>query len=191
MQNDNIKLVFGAMCSGKSKYLIDLYKKEILEKKTVEAFKPMSKNRGGDFIVSRGTDDKLPCKRIMDITEALASKADCVIIDEYQFFNSDQLKYTLQEFKKRPWQSVYIAGLDKKDGLNYWTNYLIVEKLADIKINLKAICDKCKKLNATISRLTKLGKDGSYSTTKGAEYEILCQACYELQTKGIENGKQI
>lgn len=191
MQNNSIKLVFGAMCSGKSKYLIDLYQKEISEGKTVEAFKPMSQNRGGDFIVSRGTDKKLPCKRVMDITEALASKADTVIIDEYMFFNSDQLKYTLQEFKKRPNQSVVIAGLDKKDGLNYWTNYHIAEKLADIKINLKAICDNCKRLNATISRLKKLGKDGSYSTTKGAEYEILCQACYDMKNLGKKNEKQI
>lgn len=175
------------MKASKSKWLIE----EANSGKyiSVDAFKPLSHNRGGDFIVSRGTDKKLPCKRVMDITEALSSEADCIEIDEYQFFNSDQLKYTLQELKKKPFKTVIVAGLDKKDGLNYWTNYHIVKELADKEINLKAICDKCGKLNATISRLTKLGKDGSYSTTKGAEYEILCQACYDMKNLGKQNEK--
>lgn len=177
-----IIFVNGCMHSSKSLFLI----KEATSDKycTIESFKPLSHNRGGDFIVSRGTDDKLPCKRVMDITEALASTANKILLDEYQFFNSDQLKYTLQELKKRPNTTVIVAGLNKKDGLNYWNNYHIVKELADKEINLKAICDKCGKLNATISRLTKLGKDGSYSTTKGAEYEILCQACYDMKNLG-------
>lgn len=183
-----IIFAFGCMKAAKSKWLIE----EANSGKyyTVDAFKPMSQNRGGDFIVSRGTDKKLPCKKVMDITEALASEADCIVIDEYMFFNSDQLKYTLQKLKQKPLTTVLIAGLDKKDGLNYWTNYHIVEELADVKINLKAICDKCGKLNAIISRLTKLGKDGSYSTTKGAEYEILCQACYDMKNLGKSNERQ-
>lgn len=176
-----IIFVSGCMKAGKSKWLIEEAISGTYFK--IDAFKPLSKNRGGNYIVSRGCENKLFCKQIMDITEALSSQADCIVIDEYQFFNGDQLKYTLQEFKKRPFTNVLVAGLDKKDGLNYWNNYHIVEELADKHINLKAICDKCKKLNATISRLTKIGKDGSYSTTKGAEYEILCKACYELHTK--------
>lgn len=184
-----IIFISGCMKAGKSQWLIEEAKSGKYYK--IDAFKPLTKNRGGNYIVSRGCESKLSCKKVMDITEAIASKADCIVIDEYQFFNSDQLRYTLQELRKRPFTNVLIAGLDKKDGLNYWNNYHIVEELADKHINLKAICDKCKKLNATISRLIKIGKDGSYSTTKGAEYEILCEACYELQTKGIENGKQI
>ena len=184
-----IIFVNGCMAAGKSKWIIEEASSE--KYYTVDAFKPMSQNRAGDFIVSRGTDKKLPCKRVMDITEVLGSKADCVIIDEYQFFNSDQLKYILQELKKKPFKTVIVAGLDKKDGLNYWTNYHIVKEFADKEINLKAVCDNCKRLNATISRLAKIGKDGSYSTTKGAEYEILCQACYDMKNLGKKNEKRM
>lgn len=184
-----IIFVNGCMHSSKSLFLINEAKSD--KYCIVEAFKPLSHNRGGSHIVSRGTNDKIPCKRVMDITEALSSEADGIFIDEYQFFNSDQLKYTLQELKKKPFKTVIVAGLDKKDGLNYWTNYHIVKELADKEINLKAICDNCKRLNATISRLTKLGKDGSYSTTKGAEYEILCQACYDMKNVGKKNARQV
>lgn len=184
-----IIFVSGCMKAGKSQWVIEEAKSGKYYK--IDAFKPLTKNRGGNYIVSRGCESKLSCKKVMDITEAIASTADCIVIDEYQFFNSDQLKYTLQELRKRPFVNVLVAGLDKKDGLNYWNNYYIVEELADKHINLKAICDNCKQLNATISRLTKLGKDGSYSTTKGAEYEILCQACYDMKNLCKKNERRI
>ena len=179
--------ITGLMYVGKSTKLVDIYSEELKQEKNIEAFKPISNKRGGEYIVSRDRELQIPCKCVMDITETIGSKADTIFIDEMQNFQSEQLSYTLNELKKTD-KTIYVAGLSKKATNTYFENYHILEKLADKMEILKVKCQLCS-CEADFSCLTKFGENKSFSTTKGAEYMNLCLACSEgknaLLTKEI------
>ena len=179
--------IAGCMFAGKSTAIVKQYIEEKKQGKTIEAFKPISNKRGGENIVSRDMPETpIPCKCVMDITEALETKADVVFIDEMQNFNAEQFKHTLKEFKKTD-KTVYVAGLHKNGVNQYWENYTILEKLADRVDLIKVKCQLCS-CNADFSCLTKFGEAKSFSTTKGAEYMNLCDAC-SIGKNVLEIGK--
>lgn len=174
MQDKGIIFISGCMYSGKSTFLVDTYVSLKTEYPTlkIEAFKPFKNKRGGEFIVSRARSVKIPCHMITNPQDILEYDADIYLCDEYQVFEHDSLRYVLKQLKEKG-KLVYIAGLDKKAVNEYWTNYKMVEGLADRLIQLRTKCKLCSAL-AEVSTLVKFGNNKSFSTTQGAEYENLC-----------------
>lgn len=175
MQNKIIAIV-GCMYTGKSTRLVDEYIELKKQEKTIDAFKPASSKRGGEFIISRDRDVKIPCQLVSDITEALQSNADVIFIDEFQFFQKQQFNHAIKTLKEQN-KKVFIAGLDKNGVNEYWDNYSTIQKYSDRIDLLKMKCQLCNIKDADFSCLEQFGKNKSCSTKDGAIYSNLCQGC--------------
>lgn len=173
-----LRFIYGCMKSGKSKFLIESCK--FLHEGVYEAFKPDIDTRDGDFIVSRALDDKLPCKRIKDAREILKSKKDFIVIDEYQFFQPEQLEDTLKELSKTD-KIVIVAGLDRLHTGEYWSNFNIVKKYVkkENMIQLKATCEYCGD-PAEFTKLKSLSDSLIQVESELTTYFPLCKRCFTL-----------
>ena len=118
----NIVFISGPMFAGKSDKILNLAE----QFESVEAFKPACHIRDGKTISSR-TGKQIPCKLVQDIRESKESDRQAIIIDESQFIECNQLIETLDFFKKEK-RTLIIAGLRKKNKLEYWPNYKILKK---------------------------------------------------------------
>lgn len=132
-----IVLITGPMFAGKSNKVIEFAEKF----DSVEAFKPAIHTRDGEKIKSR-TGKEIPCHLVEDIRDVKKSKTQAVVIDEFQFIDKKQLIDILEYFKKEK-KTLIIAGLRKKDRLEYWPNYKLLKEKSDILIKLKARCEVC------------------------------------------------
>lgn len=171
-----IKFICGCMKSGKSAHLIMFYRE--CDKKNIEAFKPDIDTRDGDFIVSRAFPDKIPCKRIKDVRDVLMSDKDIILIDEYQFFQKEQLEDTLKALSKTD-KTVIIAGLDRLHNGEYWTNFEAVKKYVtpENMIQLKAVCEECGAA-AEYTKLKSLSDSLIQIETELTTYIPTCEECF-------------
>ena len=164
------------MYSGKSMTLISFYQN--YDKKIVDAFKPDIDTRDGDFIVSRAFPDKIPCKRIKDVRDVLMSDKDIILIDEYQFFQKEQLEDTLKALSKTD-KTVIIAGLDRIHTGEYWANFEVVKKYVEPgnMIQLKAVCEECGAA-AEFTKLKSLSDSLIQIETELTTYIPTCEECF-------------
>ncbi len=170
-----ITLITGPMFAGKSNEIIALAE----QFESVEAFKPAIHTRDGETIRSR-TGREIPCHLVSDIAEIKNSRAQAVIIDEFQFIDVEQLKDILEYFKKER-RTLIIAGLRKKDRTEYWPNYKLLKEKSDILIKLKARCEVCGKP----AKYTYTNQEGTPRAIArranfGTAREPRCGQCYDL-----------
>lgn len=172
-----IYFFYGCMKSGKSKTLISFYQN--YDKNTVDVFKPDIDTRDGDFIVSRAMTDKIPCKRIKDVRDVLMSDKDIILIDEYQFFQKEQLEDTLKALSKTD-KTVIIAGLDRIHTGEYWANFEVVKKYVEPEnmIQLKAICEECGAA-AEFTKLKSLSDSLIQVESELTKYVPMCEKCFK------------
>lgn len=173
--NGKITLITGPMFAGKSNKIIELA--ELFE--SVEAFKPSIHIRDGNTIYSR-TGKEIPCHLIDDIEKIKESKAEAIIVDEIQFFNVELLKDVLEYFKREK-RTLIIAGLRKKDRIEYWQNYKLLKEKSDILIKLTARCEICgkpAKYTYTNKQNSKRGQERKKNF--GTFREPRCGECYNL-----------
>ena len=164
------------MYSGKSMTLISFY--QSVDKNTVEAFKPDIDTRDGDFIVSRAMADKIPCKRIKDVRDVLMSDKEIILIDEYQFFQKEQLEDTLKVLSKTD-KTIIIAGLDRIHTGECWANFEVVKKYVELEnmIQLKAVCELCGAA-AEFTKLKSLSDSLIQIETELTTYIPTCEECF-------------
>ena len=170
-----ITLITGPMFAGKSNEIIALAEKF----ENIEAFKPAMHTRDGELIKSR-TGRKIPCHLVNNMAEVKNSKAQAIIIDEFQFIDVEQLKDILDYFKKEK-RTLIIAGLRKKDKVEYWQNYKLLKEKSDILIKLKARCEVCGKP----AKYTYTNQEGTQRAIArrskfGTAREPRCKQCYDL-----------
>lgn len=173
--SEKITLIAGPMFAGKSDEIIELAS----QFESIEAFKPAIHTRDGETIRSR-TGREIPCHLVSDITEIKNSKAEAVIVDEFQFINVEQLKDVLDYVKKEK-KTLIIAGLRKKDRVEYWPNYKLLKEKSDILIKLKARCEICgKPAKYTYTNQEDTPRAIARRAKFGTLREPRCGGCYDL-----------
>ncbi len=134
-------LITGPMFAGKSKTLIDLF----YEDKNIEAFSPNIDTRTQE-IVSRDYKDKsIRCKKISSPLEIINSKANIVVIDEFQFLGPVELLVDAVNELKKQRKTIIMAGLDLLANGAEWKNYTVLKELCDKEVKLTAKCSCCGK----------------------------------------------
>ena len=171
MERPNFELVVGCMKAGKSKYLIDCY----VGSEIVEAYKPVLDTRNPDAIISRSyagnTDMQIPCQQVSSLYDINPTQP-IVIVDEFQFFNAEELKDFVLKCKQRHHKLV-MAGLDLLADGTEWSSYTAIKPMADKITKLRAKCSICGEPAEFSQRITG-DKDLQIQIEGQAAYEPRC-----------------
>lgn len=173
-----IVLVYGPMKSGKSATLIDIYNSFIKQGVNVECFKPTIDTRDVGFIKSRAYDFTVPCKMLYNMMDCIKSSANIIMIDEFQFIQSQTMFDIVNHFKKSD-KTLYVFGLDKIANGDEWPAYSIIKNLVDKKIKLTATCELC----GDVAEYTKIENGtGEAIQVEGdgvsVKYFPVCRKCF-------------
>ena len=169
MEMCDFELIVGPMKSGKSKYLIDCF----AGNKTVEAYKPSIDTRNQDFIVSRAYVDKqIPCKQVSSLYNINPTQP-IVLVDEFQFFNIEELKDFVLKCKQRH-HKLIMAGLDLLADGSEWSAYTELKPMANKITKLRAKCSVCGE-PAEFSALISGDKNKKIQIEGEATYEPRCK----------------
>lgn len=167
--NNKFTLITGCMFAGKSKKII-----EMSDGIDFEAFSPTVDTRD-NCIRSRALKKTIPCKKVSRASE-IESKAQTIIIDEYQFLPLEDLIDFVREAKKE--HNIIMAGLDLLADQTPWANYEPMSYICDEEIKLKATCSVCGEHTAKYSKKIS-GTQGKNIDIEGqATYEPRCRNCY-------------
>ncbi|MBO4516744.1 hypothetical protein J5751_04940 [bacterium] len=177
MEHNDFELVIGCMKAGKSKYLIDCF----VGNETIEAYKPSTDTRNPHFITSRAYEGyeemKIPCKQVSSLHDVYPVQP-IVIVDEFQFFNAEELKDFVKRCKEEH-RRLVLAGLDLLADGTEWSSYTAVKPMADKITKLRASCSICCKPAEYSQKIT--GEKGLQVEIEGeATYEPRCKEHYEF-----------
>jgi len=164
MFKNNLELIVGPVCSGKSAELIRRVDRYTIAGYQVLLVKPKVDTRS-EFIKSRnGT--KLKCvsldkiDKIYDITINMSlednKKIDIIAFDEAQFF--DNLYITIKDLLDKEFK-VIVSALDTDFRGEPFGDVPKLLTLSDHVLKLTSICTKCKNDNAIFSQKLKKGGD--------------------------------
>jgi len=181
-----LELILGSMFSGKTSYLLDIYKKSVYCNIPIAVI-----NYAGDTRYSSepmlSTHDKqmIPCIMANSIYDAISDNldiitdAETILINEGQFFPDieDQVKALVEQTNKR----VYVCGLDGDFERKPMGRLLQLIPFCDQVVKLKSLCSLCRD-----------GTPGVFSFRTSNEvdqvgigtsnYIPLCRACYQRET---------
>ena len=185
-----LELIVGSMFSGKTSYLLDIYKKCKFCDIPIAVINYADDARYSDTMLSTHDKQMIPCIKAKTITDAIfdnlaeISAAEVILINEGQFFPDieEQVQALVEKKQKR----VYICGLDGD-----------FERKPIGKLhNLIPFCDEIVKLKSLCS-LCRDGTPGifSFRTTHevdqvvigSSNYIPLCRKCYNSETEKKEN----
>jgi thymidine kinase len=161
------------MFSGKS---LSLIKKTKDLGGSFECFKPNIDKRNSNFIASRGYAERLAANSIDNIEEIANTKADVVVIDEAQFFNSDGFGDVIN-FLRDQGKTVLIGGLDRIANGKYWNIYPIIVELADEVVRLSAQCNICGG-EATYTKKLKGSDEDIQMEGEEVVFIPVCEECF-------------
>ncbi len=143
MEYGKIIAFCGPIFAGKSRELVKISNEAKTKGINVEAFKPSKHYQDGNFIKSRDGGE-IPCRLLDDMEEVLESRADLIVIDEYQFIKYKELDHILKELKLKK-KTAIIGGLCKLSVDTYFENFKLLQKYTDRIVYLKAKCTICGK----------------------------------------------
>jgi thymidine kinase len=196
LKNAYLELIIGPMFSGKTSYLLDVYKKCKLCNISIAVINHSTDNRYTDNNNLLSTHDKtmVPCiltKSLMDLwnydsldenysdksdSHMLVRSANVILINEGQFFE-DLYPCVLDMLREK--KQVYICGLDGD---------FQRQKFGTI-LDLIPMCDKVTKLNS-LCGICKNGAPGIFSKRISNEkeqfligsdnYIPVCRNCYDI-----------
>ena len=117
------------------------------------------------------------------IVESLSIKPDCILVDEVQFFNKEQI-YQLSDIVDKLDIPVICYGLRSDFKLHPFEGSSVLMCIADNIEEVKTICSCCGKKKAIVNcRIDQNGKiinEGEQVMIGGNErYKPLCRTCYK------------
>ena len=180
---------YGTMASGKSLDLLKVvYNYEENNRKVIVFTSGLDYRCGYEIIRSRTGLEKPALSisskdNLFEIVNHSNDKIDCVIVDEVQFFNTEQI-YQLSDIVDKLDIPVICYGLRSDYKLNFFEGSVVLMGLADNIEEIKTICSCCSKKKAIIN--AKIDKNGKI-VTKGKQIEIggnekykpMCRTCYK------------
>ena len=178
-----LELILGSMFSGKTSYLLDVYKKCVFCDIPVAVINYTADNRyTTEPMLSTHDKQMIPCILANTIQEAIQNnletitRAETVLINEGQFFPDieEQVKHLVDHSNKR----VYICGLDGDFRRQRFGSLLDLIPYADKVEKLSAFCGMCR--DGTLAVFSHRVSTESEQVVIGSDnYMPLCRRCYK------------
>ena len=180
-----LELILGSMFSGKTSYLLDVYKKCVFCDIPVAVINYAADNRyTTEPMLSTHDKQMIPCILANTIQDAIQNnlesitRAETILINEGQFFPDieEQVKHLVEHLNKR----VYICGLDGDFERKPIGRLLQLIPFCDEVVKLKSLCSICRDGTPGIF---------SFRTTRemdqviigSSNYIPLCRKCYDRE----------
>jgi thymidine kinase len=200
-ENAYLELIIGPMFSGKTSYLLDIYKKCKLCNIPIAVINHSSDNRYTENNNLLSTHDKtmVPCILAKSLVELwnyssleenfntlsenhmFVRNADVILINEGQFFE-DLYPCVLDMLREK--KQVYISGLDGDFQRQKFGAILDLIPMCDKVIKLNSLCGICKNGNPGIFS-KRISSEMTQTVIGGSDkYIPVCRICYE---KDIED----
>ena len=196
MNNAYLELIIGPMFSGKTSYLLDVYKKCKLCNIPIAVINHSADNRytNDDNLLSTHDKTMVPCiltKTLMDLWNytdlednyndkssghMLIRNANVILINEGQFFE-DLYPCVLDMLREK--KQVYICGLDGDFQRNKFGSILDLIPMCDKVTKLNSLCGICK--NGTPGIFSKrITGDKEQFLIGSDNYIPVCRNCYDV-----------
>lgn len=182
-----LELILGSMFSGKTSYLLEVYKKCMFCNIPVAVINYAADNRyTSEPMLSTHDKQMIPCILASTINEAITNhsetidKAETVLINEGQFFADieEQVKYLVEHANKR----VYICGLDGDFERKPIGNLLQLVPFSDHIMKLKSLCSLCRDGTPGVFSF-RTTNEKSQVVIGSSNYIPLCRACYQSEAQ--------
>lgn len=182
-----LEIVVGPMFSGKTSYIVEMYKQCKFCQISVAVINHSIDNRYDDNLMSTHDKVKIPCiktEKLMDLeTDSIpraqdklkVSISEVILINEGQFFDDleEFVKLMLSRGKK-----IYVSGLDGDFERKKFGQILDLIPLCDKVTKLTSLCSLCK--DGTRAIFSKRLTSETVQTVVGSDnYIPVCRSCYE------------
>lgn len=178
-----LELILGSMFSGKTSYLLDVYKKCMFCNIPVAVINYAADDRyTSEPMLSTHDKQMIPCILATTISDAIQNNSEmiaCVetiLINEGQFFPDieDQVKQLVEVGNKR----VYICGLDGDFERKPIGNLLQLVPFSDHIIKLKSLCSLCRDGTPGVFSF-RTSREVDQVVIGSSNYVPLCRGCYQ------------
>ncbi len=176
-----LELILGSMFSGKTSYLLDIYKKCMFCNIPIAVINYADDTRYSDSMLSTHDKQMIPCIRANTITDAvldnseIIATAEVILINEGQFFPDieEQVKVLVEQNHKR----VYICGLDGDFERKPIGKLLQLIPFCDEVIKLKSLCSLCRDGTPGVFSF-RTSNEVDQVVIGSSNYIPLCRNCY-------------
>jgi len=188
-----LELILGSMFSGKTSYLLEVYKKCVFCNIPVAVINYAADNRyTTESMLSTHDKQMIPCILASTISEAVTNHADTIkqaetiLINEGQFFPDieEQIKHLVEHENKR----VYICGLDGDFERKPLGNLLQLIPFSDHIMKLKSLCSLCRDGTPGVFSF-RITNEKSQVVIGSSNYIPLCRECYQREVRKKGDGK--
>jgi thymidine kinase len=187
-----LELILGSMFSGKTSYLLDVYKKCVFCNIPVAVINYAADNRyTNEAMLSTHDKQMIPCILASTISDAIANntatitQAETILINEGQFFPDieEQIKRLVELENKR----VYICGLDGDFERKPIGNLLQLIPFSDNIIKLKSLCSLCRDGTPGVFSF-RITNEKDQVVIGSSNYIPLCRECYQRESskRGVD-----
>jgi len=181
-----LEIVVGPMYSGKTSYLVELYKKYKYIGKNVVCLNYIDDTRYGTDQLSTHDLITIPCIFVKHLSDIWIDaehphwselhEADVVLINEGQFF-ADLMPTVLDMTEGYSHKEVYISGLDGDYCRQPFGQILELIPYCDNVVKKRALCAQCR--DGTAAPFTHRITDAKEQIVIGTDiYLPLCRQCY-------------
>ena len=180
-----LELILGSMFSGKTSYLLDVYKKSMFCNIPIAVINYAADDRyTRDSMLSTHDKQMIPCilantiKEAIDQNRDLILHAETILINEGQFFPDieEQVRALVERSHKR----VYICGLDGDFERKPIGQLLQLIPFCDEVIKLKSLCSLCRNGTPGIFSF-RTTSEMDQVVIGSSNYIPLCRRCYDRE----------
>ena len=180
-----LELILGSMFSGKTSYLLEIYKKSIFCNIPIAVINYAADNRyTTESMMSTHDKQMIPCILAHTIYDAISNNlelitsADIILINEGQFFPDieEQVRILVEQSHKR----VHICGLDGDFERKPIGKLLQLIPFCDEVIKLKSLCSICRDGTPGIFSF-RTTREMDQVVIGSSNYIPLCRKCYDTE----------
>jgi len=178
-----LEAIFGPMFSGKTSYIVEVYKQCLFCSIPVIVINHSIDNRYDDNLLATHDKVMIPCvktDKLLELSsELLTNKV--ILINEGQFF-PDLYEFVINMLALN--KQIYVCGLDGDYKRNKFGQILDIIPLCDRVVKLSSLCGICK--DGTRGIFSKRISSELEQTVVGNDnYIPVCRKCYETQNNNI------
>lgn len=185
-----LELILGSMFSGKTSYLLEVYKKCVFCSIPVAVVNYAADNRyTTEPMLSTHDKQMIPCILASSIKDAITNNAETIkeaqtiLINEGQFF--PDIEETVKELVEVSNKRVYICGLDGDFERKPIGNLLQLVPFSDHIIKLKSLCSLCRDGTPGVFSF-RTTNEKNQVVIGSSNYIPLCRECYQKEAKKKE-----
>ena len=187
-----LELILGSMFSGKTSYLLDVYKKCVFCNIPVAVINYAADNRyTTEPMLSTHDKQMIPCILANTIEEAIHNnqaaihRAETILINEGQFF--PDIDTEVRRLVERENKRVYICGLDGDFNRKPMGALLHLIPFSDHITKLKSLCSLCRDGTPGIFSF-RITNETDQVIIGSSSYLPLCRGCYQRETRNKSGG---